>query len=500
MQTVLSSKIMRDSDRFTCENIIPSKQLMYTAGEKIFASANWKEPVAIVCGSGNNAGDGYVVASLMKRAGIKCSIILLSDKRSSDGQYYFEICRELGVDIRYITATNLSEYACVLDCIFGIGFHGEIKEPEKSAIEQINKAHNEGKYVVSADINSGLDSDSGLGDTVVISDLTVSVGYLKPGHFLGKAKDCIKKLTNCDIGIKIVGESYSLIEAHDLKKVFCERKNFSNKGDFGYVALIGGCSNYSGAVKLASMAYAAMRCGAGVAKLIIPREISDSVMPYILENTLAVLDSRDGSFVYNEGELQNSLRGIKSLAVGMGMGQSEENAKIVEYLLKREDISLIIDADALNMISFSEKLKQYLKDRNAPTLLTPHPKEFERLSGIPVGKILENPIIHAKDFALEYGVTLLLKGSSTVITDGREVYIVNKGCAGMATAGSGDVLSGALAGISGYTENILDTAVSGAYIAGLAGEYAQNEKNSISMTARDTVENLPKAISYIIKT
>ena len=499
MQSVLSSEIMRDSDRYTCENVVSSRELMYTAGKEIFASCELKAPVAIVCGSGNNAGDGYVVASLIKKAGIDCSLILLSDKRSPDGQYYFDICKDLGVDIKYINDTDLSEFASVIDCIFGIGFHGEVNEPEKSAINKINKAREKGAYVISADINSGLDSDSGMGETIVTSDLTVSVGYFKSGHFLGKAKDHIKKLVNCDIGIKIIGESYYLVEADDLKNVFAERKNFSNKGDFGYVALLGGCTGYSGAVKLASMAYASMRCGAGVAKLIIPREISESVMPYILENTLSVIDSQNGGFVFNEEQLSCALKGIKSVAIGMGMGQSDENAKIVKYLLGCEDISLILDADALNTIAFSEELKACLKERKAPTLLTPHPKEFERLSGISVSDILKSPIRFAKDFALKYGLTLLLKGASTVITDGREVYIVDKGCAGMATAGSGDVLSGVLAGISGYTENILRTAIAGAYVAGLAGEYAQSEINSISMTARDTVENLPKAISYIMK-
>jgi NAD(P)H-hydrate epimerase len=214
--------------------------------------------------------------------------------------------------------------------------------------------------VVSADINSGLSTDSGLGDTVVESDLTVSVGQYKSGHFLGRAKDVIGKLVCADIGIEPIGEYYRLVEAEDLFDVICERANFSNKGTYGYVALLGGCENYSGAMKLASCACAAMRSGAGVAKLIVPKEISGSVSPYLLENTLATLPSVNGCFAFDQEALEKELLGIKALAVGMGMGRSEDNGRILEYLLSREDISLIIDADALNTIASSEDLMELL--------------------------------------------------------------------------------------------------------------------------------------------
>ncbi|MBQ8743417.1 MAG: NAD(P)H-hydrate dehydratase [Clostridia bacterium] len=499
MKKVLSAREMSVSDKYTCDNITPSKELMFKAGKAIFELGAWRSPVAIVCGGGNNAGDGYVVAYLMKKAGIDCSIVTLTDKKTPDGAYYFDMCQEISVDVRSLAETDISHYASILDCIFGIGFRGEVGGIEKNAIELINSAHAEGAYVVCADINSGLSSDSGLGNTVVMSDLTVSVGQYKSGHFLGRAKDVIGNLVCADVGIEPIGEYYRLVETEDLFDIICERANFSNKGTYGYVALLGGCENYSGAMKLASCAYAAMRSGAGVAKLIVPREISNSVSHYLLENTLATLPSVNGRFVFDPDALEGELEGIRSLAVGMGMGRSEDNERIIRYLLLKEDMSLIIDADGLNTVASSEDLMEILKKRNAPTLLTPHPKEFERLSGISMNEILSDPIYHAKEFAKRYSLVLLLKGSSTVITDGNDVYIINRGCAGMATAGSGDVLSGVLAGISGYTDGFLKVAVSGAYIAGLAGEYAQRETNSISMTAGDTVRNIPKAISEILE-
>lgn len=202
----VSTEVMRASDRWTIENICPSKELMERAGKAIFGQAEWKAPVGIICGKGNNAGDGFVVASLLKDHGIECEIVLLyEDAFSEDGKYFFDKCVEKGIKV--VTDADYGKYNTILDCIFGTGFRGEVKEPAKSAIEKINSS---GAYVVSADINSGLNGDTGLGELYVRSDLTVSIGTFKYGHFLGNADDAMKNKVNCDIGIKIIGETKEL--------------------------------------------------------------------------------------------------------------------------------------------------------------------------------------------------------------------------------------------------------------------------------------------------
>ena len=206
MPIAVSTEVMRASDKWTIENLVPSKELMERAGKAIFEQVDWKGPVGIICGKGNNAGDGFVVASLLKDHGIDCEIVLLfEDAFSEDGRYFYDKCIEKGV--RTVSEGNYGAYSTVLDCIFGTGFKGEVKEPAKSAIEQINASK---AYVVSADMNSGLNGDTGLGDLYVISDLTVSIGTFKYGHFLGNANLAMKNKVNCDIGIKIIGETKEL--------------------------------------------------------------------------------------------------------------------------------------------------------------------------------------------------------------------------------------------------------------------------------------------------
>lgn len=206
MPVCVSTEVMRASDRWTIENQVPSRELMARAGKSIFDQVLWKGPVGIICGKGNNAGDGFVVASLLKDAGIECEIVLLyEDAFSEDGRYFYDKCVEKKIPT--VNDTDYGKYETIVDCIFGTGFKGEVKEPAKSAIEKINGS---GAFVVSADINSGLNGDTGLGDLYVISDLTVSIGTYKYGHFLGNAEKAMKNKVNCDIGIRIIGETKEL--------------------------------------------------------------------------------------------------------------------------------------------------------------------------------------------------------------------------------------------------------------------------------------------------
>lgn len=209
MVKTVSVETMRKSDAWTIANKIPSKELMRRAGEGIFKAALWKSPVGIVCGKGNNAGDGFVVALYLKRDGIDVDIILLADTFSEDGKYYYDQCVGECINVvKFEEGMSLKGYGTVLDCIFGTGFAGEPRGIYKEAIEAVNDS---GAYVVSADINSGLNGDTGDGSTFVLSDLTVSIGDFKPGHFIGRAGQAMEERVNVDIGIEIQGE-YILIE------------------------------------------------------------------------------------------------------------------------------------------------------------------------------------------------------------------------------------------------------------------------------------------------
>ena len=211
---VMSVKEMRDADSYTIKNFIDSKELMYRAGEAIFYVADWNigDKVLILAGSGNNAGDGYVVADLLNIEGIDVEILLIKDKFSEDGKYYFNICNQKGIKYSVlddgtdynILLEKFNSYDYILDCIYGTGFVGEVREPVYSVIKAVN---NSKAIVVSADINSGMNGDTGESNICINSDLTVSIGFLKKGLITDEAKKHIGKLVNMDIGIVAKEES-----------------------------------------------------------------------------------------------------------------------------------------------------------------------------------------------------------------------------------------------------------------------------------------------------
>jgi len=482
---------MRQSDAHTIATEVPSLELMYRAGKAVADSVEWRAPVGIVCGVGNNAGDGYVIALELQKRGIECTLLLLEERFSPDGRFYFDKCAEESIRYEICTDdTDLSRFSTLVDCIFGTGFYGGARGLAKTVIEKYNSSS---AYKVSVDINSGMNGDTGMGETIALSDLTCSIGSFKPGHFLNKAKDVIKNKINLDIGIRPIEEPYYLYEPSSLP----ERKNFSNKSTYGYVALIGGSKKYSGAIRLAAMANAAMRAGAGVAMLAVPDSISPYIIPSILEATIYPLSDNGGEIVFNESELSALAARVKTIAFGMGIGLSGETEKALSYLLNNYKGRLIVDADGLTALS--RLGSDAIKNASCELILTPHNMEFSRISGLPISEILSAPIDHAKKFAKDHGCTLLLKGPSTIVTDGERVYVIDRGCAGMATAGSGDVLSGILAATAAYVPSPLEATALAAYINGAAGELAESRTNPISMTASDTVSAISEIITGILK-
>ena len=203
---VISVDLMRRSDAYTIENYVPSKELMYRAADGVYkAYDGWQgKKIAIVVGGGNNGGDGYALAGILKKEGMDPVVFEVSERRSEDGQYYHDIAEELGVEMKPFEAdTSLSGYDVIVDCVLGTGFTGEVHGKAKDAITAINSA---GAYVISVDINSGMNGDTGEAKLAVKSDLTVSIGYYKQGQFKGDADKYIGKLTVVDIGIVLLDE------------------------------------------------------------------------------------------------------------------------------------------------------------------------------------------------------------------------------------------------------------------------------------------------------
>ena len=503
MVEILSVENMRKSDAWTIANRVPGRELMRRAGQRIFESVDWQGPVAVVCGSGNNAGDGYVLAELLWGAGVECRLVRLAEKCSEDGRFYLDRCIAAGVPVRpWASPDSLLGARTIVDCIFGTGFRGEVRGVAREAIRAINGS---GAYVVSVDINSGLNGDSGMAECCVRSDLTVSVGSFQPGHFLGMAKDVMKRKINCPIGIDPVDPPFHLIEETDLRPFFPARPHLSNKGSYGYIALIGGSEKYSGAIRLASLAAAAMRSGAGVVKTAFPASLFPVVAPALLEATAFPLPDQAGQLSFAPDLLAELTNHTAAAAFGMGIGTLEGADRSLRWLLENAPGRLVIDADGLTLLSRMEDHRALLRRaasrlsaKGPRVVLTPHLKEFSRLTGVPVPQIEADPIPLARAYAADTEVVLLLKGPATIVTDGDRVSLTDAGCPGMATAGSGDVLSGILAALAGWMEDAFSAALSAAYINGKAGELAEAEMNPVSMVAGDTVRHIPPVISRLL--
>ncbi len=287
-----------------------------------------------------------------------------------------------------------------------------------------------------------------------------------------------------------------IFDIKDLKDILYKRPEDCHKGSFGYISLVGGSLPYSGAIRLAAMANCAMRSGAGVVSIAAPDCICPLIAPQILESTLFPLDSEGGYIKYNEEQFASLCRRMDLIAFGMGIGNTDQTAAALDMLLNNYGGILIVDADGLNALAAMDK--KIIKNSRPRLILTPHIGEFSRLSGIDTARAAAAPEVCAAELALKLGAIVLLKGPQTVVTDGCSSYLVRCGCPGMATAGSGDVLSGILAAVCGYNpDRLLKAAAAGAFINGRAGELAMARHSDVSMVASDTalaIEDILKSI------
>ncbi len=279
------------------------------------------------------------------------------------------------------------------------------------------------------------------------------------------------------------------IEISDIKDLVKERNIDSNKGDFGKAGIYGGSLEYSRALKLAYLSLSALRSGSGTSRVLVREEVLPLLGPNILEQTLCILPDYNDKFY---DKLKNSIKDLDSLAFGMGLGSDKHLEEILEFIIKNYTGNIIIDANGLNILSRMNL--NILKEKSCNILLTPHLKEFSRLINKSIEEIKKDSLNLVKEFASTYKITVLLKGHTTVISNGNDTYLVTIGCPGMATAGSGDVLSGILSGLLAYLDFNLLTATAGVLINGIAGYLAEEDNTDISMIASDTINNISNAI------
>ena len=529
---VVTAEEMREIDRITIKDYgISGTVLMERAGlvvaEKI-RELYERRKVIVLSGGGNNGGDGIVIARNLHERGWNVKITLLSkeNKLSPDCLKQYKIAKKSGVPVEfrdYITEKDLHS-ALVVDAIFGTGLSKNVTGKIAEIISFINSSD---APVISVDIPSGISSDTGqiMGEAVR-ADYTVTFGLPKRGHLLYPGAEYAGRLFIEDIGFpeellhseKLKAE---LLEKRDISLLIPERQRYSHKGDYGRVLVIAGSRGKTGAAFMC--AKACLRSGAGLVTIGVPESLLDVFQSRVTEEmTLPLPDRGDGTL--SSKALEKILEFLSEkadvLAIGPGISVTDDTKKLVRELLLNSTAPAVMDADAINSL---EGNKRILKKAKSPLILTPHAGEMARLlKGSSELLVTSNKLKDKKNknsslvtrhslqlvekdrintavsFAKETGTYLVLKGVPTVIAGpGGRVFINPTGNSGMASAGTGDVLTGMLSGFLGQGLNPLEASILGVYMHGLAGDIAAKDKGEHSLIASDIIDSIPEAFSFL---
>lgn len=493
MRSVLTCAQMRAADRYTIERCgVPAQELMERAGaaiaeeaEKMLRARGGRRVLA-VCGTGNNGGDGWCAARLLAERGFDAAVCSLPGAPSADcaaqrEKYAGRVCPSLPAE----------RFDLIVDALYGTGFHGA---PEGAAAEAISYINASGAQVLSADIPSGLRGDSGTRALCVRADRTCAIGELKRGLLLADGADACGEIAVKDIGISLPQPADgALLEGEDFAGLFPPRKKNCNKGTFGKAVILAGSLAYSGAPLLS--AAAALRSGCGYTQLVLPAELFPYAVGKLPEAILTAAPSAGGQLAFDAAFLRGLLR-ADSIALGMGCGTSRAIFDVAAFLLSEYGGTLILDADALN--SLAAYGADVLRGHKCRVLLTPHPKEFSRLCGRELPEVLESGADLAKEFAAAHGVTVLLKGHVTLVTDGAFTAYIAAGTPALAKGGSGDVLSGIAASLAARGFSPMQAGAGASYLLGSAGSLAAAAQgNEYSVTASDVLSSLPGAIARL---
>lgn len=518
MQRLVPAKTMSEMDRKTIEDFgLKSLILMETAGRetalhirRLYEKELFyeKKRVLVLCGTGNNGGDGWVIARHLLNWGIGVSVLFLGkeDKLSQDSLVNRTLYEKAGGEVFLLKERTFHPLLSMIrhaglfvDALFGLGLDREITGTLAELIQLVNDL---GKPLVSVDLPSGIHADTGqiLGKAFR-ADHTLTFGFAKPGLFLEPGRSLRGKLHIVDIGIPtIVSDSFPkeifLSTESWARSAIKKRNPDSHKGNFGHLLLIAGAPATRGAAVLAAIG--ALRAGCGRLTLAVP----EKSLPLPKLPGEIMVSSLPGNA---EGFSDEALPQIEKLAYGKtlvaagpGMGLNEVSAKILDLLLGTK-LPLVLDADALTLLSEKKSLSKLLSERKEKTILTPHPGEMARLCGKSTKEIAEDAISIAKDFSIKTKSFLLLKGSASISTCPKGICRINStGNSGMATGGSGDVLCGILASLvaQGFSaERALPLA---AFIHGMAADHLYAEKGPWGYLPSEVADCLPKIFAKLL--
>jgi len=509
---ILTAEQMREADRRTIQDIgIPSLVLMENAGRQVVAAMEsffddlGERRVAILCGKGNNGGDGFVVARTLHQRGIEASVFVVGkvSEIKGDARVNVEILGRLGVTVVEIDDegqwelhfSEISEHDLLVDALFGTGLRTALTGIYETVIADVNASD---LPVVSIDLPSGMSADTPdlIGDCIEAT-VTVTLGAPKVPLILPPAEQKSGEVVIADIGIPaevfeaLDGPRLELLTRDRIRPLISPRAADAHKGDFGRVLIVAGSRGKSGAAILA--ARGAMRSGAGLVTVAAPASVMPIIAAHAPEYMTEGLDETATGTV--DASAVDRVLGMDAdvIAVGPGLGRGPQVTRFVRELVERSDAPLVLDADALN--AFADEPAALVAREGREIIITPHPGEMARLVGGTVDDVQANRLGLARDFASRHRLYLVLKGHRTLIaTPDGKVFVNPTGSPGMATGGTGDVLSGMVAA---WLAQLLDAEAAcrlAVYLHGAAGELADADEGEVSMTAGDLAEHIGDAI------
>ena len=490
MLRLLDAPAMREADNYTINSLgMPSMVLMERASlcvyEEIIKVADFTSQIGVLAGPGNNGGDAIAVARLLTVKGYNAFVYcpVLKEKMSKDELLQYEIAMNFGVSFVY-DVEELYDCDILVDGLFGTGLTRDIDAPYDSLIDFVNTSD---AYVISIDIPSGLSASTGrIRNKCVYADKTVAIAYIKIGEIVGYGAQYCGEIVVADIGIETdfienFEHKYTLVE-DDILNAFCfERDVDSNKSTCGKVLVIAGNDSMCGAAYLS--ANAAFSAGAGMVR-IYTRPANKSSLNMLLPE--AIVDCYE---TFDQVGLERLLSWSTAVVIGPGFGTDELSEKILDFVMHHAEVPVVIDADGINILA---KNLSWLANRKAATILTPHNAEAARLCDVTYEKMASDSLSIISEFAKIYDATIVYKSHYSIIASRDHVYVVNAGSPALATAGSGDVLSGIIGQLSGefYDYEAGLVAALGSYIHAKAGSVMADVLGVRGVKASDIVKGV----------
>jgi hydroxyethylthiazole kinase-like uncharacterized protein yjeF len=506
---IATTQQIRDIDRRAIREFgIPGPVLMENAASAVmgemeqFFNGLSGVRVGIICGKGNNGGDGLALARRLSIRGVPVRVALLASFSAVSGEakLNLSILRKTDVEVTQNASSRLvADVAAwsdiIVDALLGVGLTTPLKGLYAQAVETINTS---GRPVVAIDVPTGVDADTGdVRGTAVNADLTVTMALLKRGLVLFPGAHHAGVVRIADIGIpsEVIEKeriNVRLVNKGSLLGILGRRALDAHKGDFGHLLVVAGSPGKAGAA--AMTAKSALRTGSGLVSVGTPSGIVPIIQQQVFESMcIPVAESIDGTIgLGGEIELLKAAAKMSACAIGPGLSTHYETVGMVRSLLQQIATPVVIDADGLNALVGALDI---LRNTRGPVIMTPHPGEMARLLGISTSDVQKDRIGIAADFARRHKVTLVLKGAGTVIAnpDGL-IYINTTGNPGMSTGGTGDALTGIIGGLLAQGHTSLQAACLGVYLHGLAGDLAAKEKGEAGMITGDLIDKIPQAL------